>query len=289
MSGDHRRESSLPEFLPPDQGRVNSNDRFRNARYSGGPQSLHSSSSASTAHRAVFSTANSQMTNTDESTNSVEMNSDSLDPVLLRVYGEQATTSPMLLCHRRNVTPQFLRSYSVKLVDDGQRERIDNENCLVVHVSSTVNPRAFRLMVDNIGKMPSVRSRNSQIANFTFSDFFGLCIVLWSYVCKIDHWLTVAEHIRALNWKDDFIQWPPGRLTQWLFVALVFDWPDIFDMASKALILDFSELDAELCRADYLPDDVISEYTSNHARLKFALRHELRSAAYSSDRHNYNR
>jgi hypothetical protein len=212
------------------------------------------------------------MTNTDESAHSVEMNPDSLGPVLLRVYGEQATTSPMLLCHLRNVTLQFLRGYSVRLVKEGRRERIDDEDCLVVHVPGTINARAFRLMVDNIGKMPNVTPRNSQTADINFSDFFQLCIVLWSYVCKIDHWVAVAEHIRKLNWKDDFIQWPQGRLTQWLFIALVFDWPDIFEMASKALVVDFSDLDAELRRAEHLPDEVVSEYTSNQALLRLASR-----------------
>jgi hypothetical protein len=127
-------------------------------------------------------------------------------------------------------------------------------------------------MVDNIGKTPSATSRTSRIADISFSEFFGLCIVLWSYVCRIDHWVPIAEHIRALNWKDDFLQWPQGRLTQWLFVALLFDWPDIFEKASKALIVDFSELDAELCRACYLPDEVISKYTANGFA---SLQHEL--------------
>src|SRR2546423_1861954 len=113
MSGDRRRRASRPEFQPVHHGRSNSDDRLRNARHSD-PQSLQSSSSLSTAHRRVFSTANSYMTNTDESAHSVEINTDSLDQVLLRVYREQATDSPMLLCHPKHVTPQFLREYSVK-------------------------------------------------------------------------------------------------------------------------------------------------------------------------------
>jgi hypothetical protein len=200
------------------------------------------------------------------------MHPDALNPVLLRVYSEQATTDPILLYSWRNVTPRFLQSYSAKLVDDGRRERINNENYLVLYIPSSVDANAFRLMVDNIGKTPSATSRTSRTADLSFVEFFGLCIVLWSYVCKIDHWVPTAEHIRALNWKDDFLQWPPGRLTQWLFVALVFNWPDIFEKASKALIVDFSELDAELGRASYLPDEVIGEYPVNGFA---SLRHQL--------------
>lgn len=272
MSGDHRRRASRPDSHPADQGRSDSNDRLHHARHPG-PQSVDSSSSVSTAHRRVFSIANSHMTNTDESAHSVEINTDSLDTVQLRVYREQATDSPMLLCHPRNVTPKFLRSYSAKLVEDGRRERVDNKNCLIFRVSSAVNDKAFRLMVDNIGKVPRITpAPNGQRADISFSDFFELCIVLWSHVCKIDHWVPVAESIRDSHWEYDFKQWPAGRLAQWLFIALVFDWPSIFETASGALIVDFSELDAELRRADYLPHEVISESTSNHALLRLASR-----------------
>ena len=213
------------------------------------------------------------MTTTDESTNSVENNTDLLDQVALRVYREEDGNSPMLLCHWANVTPGFLRSYCVKLVDDGQRQHIDDEDCLVYMVASSVSAKAFRLMVDNIDKVPTVSpSPSSQRVDISFLDLFELCIVLWSHVCKIDHWVFVAEHIRDLHWKDDFRQWPAGRLTQWLFIALVFDWPNIFDMASSSLIVDFSELDAELNSAHYLPREVISEYTSKHALLRPASR-----------------
>jgi hypothetical protein len=168
-----------------------------------------------------------------------------------------------------------------------RRERINNENYLVLYIPSSVDASAFRLMVDNIGKTPSAAtSPTSRTADLSFVEFFGLCIVLWSYVCRIDHWVPTAEHIRALHWEDDFLQWPPGRLTQWLFVALVFNWPDIFEKASKALIVDFSELDTELGRAWYLPDDVIGKYAANGFA---SLRHQLLfppfpSPAYASDR-----
>jgi hypothetical protein len=275
MNGDRRRRSSRPDLQPADYGRSNSNDHFHNAGHSG-PQSVYTSSSVSTAHRRVFSTANSNMTNTDESAHSVEINTDSPDQVLLRVYREQDTSSPVLLCYRRNVTPKFLRSYSVKLVEGGRRESIDGEDCLVFQVSSAVNANAFRLMVDNIGNVPTVTpSRNGQRADINFSDFFQLCIVLWSYICKIDHWVPVADYIRDSHWEDDFMQWPAGRLTQWLFIALVFDWPNIFETASSALIVDFSELDAELRKAPYLPREVISERASNHIVLRLASRQEF--------------
>lgn len=262
MSSDRRRRASRLEFQPADHGQSSSNDRFHDARHSG-PQSLDSSSSLSAAHRRIFSTNNSHMTNTDESAHSVEINTDSQEQILLRVYREQDTNSPMLLCHRRNVTQKVLRSYSVKLVEDGRRERIDNENCLVVLVSSAVNANAFRLMVNNIGEVPRVTTSGSgQRVDINFAEFFELCIVLWSHVCKIDHWMPVAEYIRDWYWEDDFVQWPPGRLSQWLFIALVFDWPSIFEMASNALIMDFSEMGTELRRAHYLPYEVISECTS---------------------------
>jgi hypothetical protein len=270
MAGDHRRHASLPDLPPTQRGWSKSNEGFRNSTYNSST-SEHSSCSVSTAHRGVFSIANSQVTNTDESAHSFETNPDSLKPVLLRVYSEQATTNPKPLCSRRNVTPQFLQSYSARLVDDGRRERINNEDCLVLYIPSSVDANAFRLMVDNIGKTPGTTSRTSRIADISFVEFFELCIVLWSYICRIDHWVPIAEHIRALNWKDDFVQWPPGRLTQWLLVALLFNWPDIFEKASKALIVDFSELDAELCRAWYLPDEVIGEYTAHGVA---SLRHE---------------
>ena len=134
-------------------------------------------------------------------------------------------------------------------------------------------PRLSRSWLKNIGEEPRViPPRNIPGANIRFSDFFDLCVVLWSHICKIDHWVLVAEYIREFYWQDDFRQWPDGRLAQWLFIGLVFKWRSVFEAASSALIVDYTKLDDQVCKADYLPPQVISEYTSSNAPARIYIR-----------------
>jgi len=93
-----------------------------------------------------------------------------------------------------------------------------------------------------------------------FDRFLDLAVACWHHQCPtslIQHW---ADELHENLWNHDFPNRTPGQFCSWMFLALIFGWPDVFTSASMVLISEYSVKDDKAERKRFLPEELECKY-----------------------------
>lgn len=118
----------------------------------------------------------------------------------------------------------------------------------------------LRLFVSRANHMPSgPNAMAHQDIQMSFPQFLELSIILWEYKCSIDPWLPVADRMKY--------QWPRDcncdRLLSWIFLGLLYNWPELFEEASLELVSNCSGFQVALDGAKFVPQQLRGKASSN--------------------------
>jgi hypothetical protein len=135
-----------------------------------------------------------------------------------------------------------------------------------VNPSGGVTEGALRSIISSIPgsseDQPPVLTTNDPEHGFT--QLLDLAIGCWEYDCSINEkFRNFAKEVREkwqMHCAEEFSQRtsriPHQRSIDWMFVALVFEWQDIFQTKSARVVIKFDPRDRmDLEKYKYLPDD----------------------------------
>ena len=122
-----------------------------------------------------------------------------------------------------------------------EEDRKANTNITRVTAQEPVTVKALKFMIQMIMRGIPQQAQTK----LSFSQFVDVAVACWHYRCPMDSIEHRADEFHDDLWKNDFPNRMPGQFRSWMFLALIFGWPDVFASASMALTSEYKASDDE--------------------------------------------
>lgn len=137
-----------------------------------------------------------------------------------------------------------------------EEDRKARRNITTVTAKEPVTVEALIFMLNMI--MRGIPQQGQ--TTLAFDRFLDLAVACWHHqfpISLIQHW---ADERHENLWNHDFPNRTPGQFRSWMFLALIFGWPDVFTSASMVLISECSVEDDGAERKRFLPEELECKY-----------------------------
>ena len=135
-----------------------------------------------------------------------------------------------------------------------EEDRKANRNITRVTAQEPVTVKSLKFMIQMIMRGIPQQAQTK----LSFSQFMDVAVACWHYRCPMDSIEHRADEFHDDLWKNDFPNRMPEQFRSWMFLALIFGWPDVFASASMALTSEYKASDDE---KGFLPEALECKYS----------------------------